>query len=774
MTIAQSVDHFSKENLSVYDDPVVQRSFVRAHGRERDTQLLIEGIRCAGCASKAEKTMANLAGVLRVEVNFSTHRATLRWDDTRIRLSEILAAVACAGFRATPYDRDGADRKRRDQRRDLLWRLFVACFGMMQVMMYAVPAYLAGDGDMSADIGQLMRWASFVLTVPVVAYAAAPFFKGAWRDLSARRLGMDVPIALGVAIAFGASVVATITAGAEVYYDSVTMFVFLLLLGRYLELVARQRAGAALAHMERLIPEFAHRFAAYPDSRETRRVPVASLKAGDIVLSKAGETFPADGEVVEGSGASSEALLTGESRPVSKGPGSPVTGGAVNLTSPLVVRVTRVGKDSVLSSILSLVGSATADKPPLIRLADRVASHFILVVLVLAILAGAFWMMNDPSRAVLVVVSVLVATCPCALSLAMPAALTAATGSMAGRGLVVCRGHAIESLAGVTDVVFDKTGTLTFGEPQLMEVRVFGALSRQKCLAVAGALEASSEHPIAKAFLAGLARACPGTGAAGECRVARLCNIPGSGIEAFVDGRVVRLGTASFVRELATVGVMVQDVSRDSIIWLGDAAGVLASFRLADTLRPEAAAVTGELVHAGLNVHLLSGDDRAPTHELATILGIRNVEAQAGPRRKLDYVRALQRAGRKVLMVGDGINDSPVLAQADVSIAMGSGTRLAQIQADAVLLEGKLGSLPDCVSISRKTLRVIKQNVAWAFGYNLLVLPLAFAGALTPWAAAIGMSASSLIVVLNALRLQQLRQAEPVRPRIRVPAPTAV
>lgn len=302
------------------------------------------------------KTIAALAGVMGVEVNFSTHRASVRWDDTRIRLSEILTAVASAGYRATPYDRDGADQRRRSERRDLLWRLFVACFGMMQVMMYAVPVYLAGDSEMSADIEQLMRWASFVLTVPVVVYAAAPFFTGAWRDLSARRLGMDVPVAMGVAIAFGASATATVSGGAEVYYDSVTMFVFLLLLGRYLELVARQRAGAALAHLERLIPEFAHRLSAYPGSSLATRVPVASLKAGDHALVKPGETFPADGEVIEGSGSASEALLTGESCPVTKEAGSAVTGGAVNLTSPLIVRITRVTK----SFCIVLIGDVLA------------------------------------------------------------------------------------------------------------------------------------------------------------------------------------------------------------------------------------------------------------------------------------------------------------------------------------------------------------------------------------------------------------------------------
>ena len=749
MTIVSSIDNSAAADLAVYDDPVAQRAFVRSLGSEREACLLIEGIRCAGCAARNEKTLVELPGVVRVEVNFTTHRAVVRWDESRIKLSQILAAVASIGFRATPYEPGGADQSRNGERRDLLWRLFVACFGMMQVMMYAVPAYLAGEGEMSWDIEQLMRWASFVLTVPVVVYAAAPFFSGAWRSLAARRLGMDVPIAMGVAIAFGSSVAATVAGGGEVYYDSVAMFVFLLLLGRYLELTARQRAGAALAHLERLIPEFAHRLPGYPESRQASRVPVATLLAGEHVLVKPGETFPADGVVVEGASAASEALLTGESRPVQKSPGSLVTGGAVNVSSPLVVRVVRVGADTVLSSILRLVSRGTQDKPRLIQLADRVAAHFIFVVLLLALLAGIYWMWADPSRAVLVVVSVLVATCPCALSLAMPTALASATSALARNGLVICRGHAIEALAGATDVVFDKTGTLTYGEPLLLETRLFAALGRDDCLAIAASLEAVCEHPIAGAFVRSAGNTDSSIKAVADYR-----NVPGAGIEACVDGRLMRLGSANFVCDLSSRGAMIEAVSRDATVWLGDASGVLASFRLADKVRPEASKAVKRIGAAGLTVHLLSGDERAPTYELAALLGICHVEALATPERKRDYVRALQRAGRKVVMVGDGINDSPVLAQADVSIAMGGGARLAQTQADAVLLLGNPGALPDALALARKTMRVIRQNVVWAFGYNILVLPMALAGVLTPWAAAIGMSVSSIIVILNALRLQ--------------------
>ena len=756
-------------DLQLYDDPQVQSGFVRAKGGELEAVLLIEGIRCGGCASRNERTLAALPGVLGAEVNFSTHRATVRWDGARIKLSEILAAVERIGYRASPYDRDGSERRRGSERRDALWRLFVAGFGMMQVMMYAVPAYLAGDGEMSADIEQLMRWASFVLTVPVVIYAASPFFRGAWRDLAARRLGMDVPVAMGIAVAFGASVVATLTGGAGVYYDSVTMFVFLLLVGRYLDLLARQRVALALSHLDRLVPEFAHRLTSYPHSRDTVRVPVAGLSVGEHVLVKAGETFPADGLVAEGASSASEALLSGESRPVEKAGGAEVIGGSLNLISPLVVRITRVGQETVLSSILNLIGRATAEKPRLIKLADRVASHFILGVLLLALAAGVFWAMTDPARIVLVVVSVLVATCPCALSLAMPVALTAAAGTLGSRGLLVCKPHVIEGLAGATDIVFDKTGTLTRGEPRLMDVHLCGSLSRDVCLDLASALEAESEHPLAGAFPVLYPRKSPMASVITDVR-----NVPGAGIEARLGGRTLRLGSAAFVSEIASCTGFVRQVSRDTHIWLGDSRGLLASFRLADTVRLDAAGVVSSLASAGLKVHLLSGDDHAATFELAELLGIRNTEARANPERKLAYVRALQKSGRKVIMVGDGINDSPVLAQADVSIAMGSGTRLAQMEADSVLIDGALGSLPGSIALARRTMRVIRQNVAWAFAYNLLVLPLAIAGVLTPWAAAIGMSASSLIVVLNALRLQEFHREDLTRAALPLVRPVAV
>jgi P-type Cu2+ transporter len=743
------------EDLAPYDDPRVQGAFVRDRGDAREATLLIEGVRCSACAWLNERALARVPGVLAASVNYASHRATVRWDPARTRLSAILGAVAAIGYSARPWDARRAGAALARERRDLLWRLFVAGFGAMQVMMYAFPAYVAGDGEMSPDIALLMRWASFVLTVPVVAYSASPFFRGALRDLRARRAGMDVPIALGVAVGFAASAGATVLGAGEVYFDSVAMFVFLLLGGRYLELLARERAARALVHLDRLVPELAHRLIDPPRSLETLRVPVAALAPGDFVLVKPGESFPADGVVASGSGAAKEALVSGESAPVPKVPGSTVIGGAVNAAGPLVVEVRATGPHTVLASILQLVERAQAERPRLARLADRAASAFVLSVLVLALAAGAWWGVADPARCIPVVIAVLVATCPCALSLATPIAFTVAAGELARRGIVLARPGALEALARVTDVVFDKTGTLTRGELRVCGVDVLGALPRERCLALAAGLEAASEHAVGAAIAAFVRGPRP--------VAERLRVVPGSGVEGDIDGRRYRIGTLAFAQSLAPAGARMIPRRRGAV-WLADESGLLAGFALADELRPDAAAAVAGLEDLGIAVHMLSGDSAETCRAVAARAGIVRVRvrAEATPAAKRDYVAALQRGAsgkgkRVVAMLGDGVNDAPVLAQADVSVAMGGGARLAQVSADAVMLRVSLAELPQAVRIARRTVRVVRENVIWAFAYNLTVLPLALAGALSPWAAAIGMSASSLAVVLNALRLQRSR-----------------
>jgi Cu2+-exporting ATPase len=744
-----SAESASTDEYAVYDDPLAQSSFVSTgDGDAREAVLLLEGIRCSACTWLIEQAMQRVPGVRSAQVNYATQRARLRWDPARGRLSDVLRAVAAVGYRAHPYEAARLDAMQAAERRAALWRLLVAGLGMMQVMMYAVPVYVAQEGTMSTDIERLMRWASLVLTLPVVFYSSQPFFVGAWRDLRIGRLGMDVPVALGIAVAFAASCWATLRGAGEVYFDSITMFTFLLLLGRYLELGARQRASGALAYLGRLVPEVCHRVSGPRGSLDATSTPVAALAPGDVVLVRPGEAIPADGVVLEGESIVNEALLTGESRPIGKAIGEQLVGGSVNVSGPVLMRVVRVGADTVLGTIARLAERATSEKPRLVEIADRTAHWFVLAVLLIALATAAWWGVSDAERALWISVSVLVVTCPCALSLATPVVLTAATGALARRGFIVTRGHAIEALAGATDFVFDKTGTLTHGVLRVERLEPLGSLDADGCLAVASGLERASEHPYGAAIRAH---------AAAERVEAASVSLPsnriGAGIEAHFGGRRWRIGSTGFCAEIAGDLAPAPADGGATTVYLARDGEWLACIRLADTLKPDAERLVAWLRSKGRDAHLLSGDSTAVVRRIARELGIDRVRAEASADGKREYVSALQRSGRVVAMVGDGVNDAPVLAQANVSIAMASGAKLAQVQADAVLLTGALADLMRSIETARAAKRIVKQNLAWAVAYNVVAVPAAVAGWVTPWLAGIGMAASSLLVVLNATRL---------------------
>ena len=738
----------------LYDLPEVQQSFVRQEiGEVREASLILEGIVCAACVWLNERHISGLPGVLSVEINYSTHRARVRWDNSRIKLSEILHAVAAIGYTAHPFDPGRQEQIFLKERQAALRRLFIAGIGMMQVMMYAVPVYVAGgDGSMPPWIENIMRWASLVLTLPVVGYSAWPFFLGAWRDLKLRQAGMDVPVALGVGAAFTASVYATLTGGGEVYFDSITMFVFFLLSGRFLEMGARRKAADAAEKLVKMQPAMASRLSAYPNTQSDELVAVSSLSAGEYLLIRPGESVPADGVVEQGASRVDESLLTGESRPVSKNAGGRLIAGTINVDSPLVMRIEGLGQDTVLSGIVRLLDRALAEKPALAKLADRVASWFVLALLLIAVGTGVAWYFIEPARAVWITVAVLVVSCPCALSLATPAALTAATGSLTRLGLLTTRGHALETLAKASHFVFDKTGTLTYGKMSLLETIALGDAGRERCLALAAALERASEHAIADA----IASAAAFAGSDDQFEVEETTNLPGSGVEGKIGDLRYRLGRPAFVAELCASPVPdAHLVVRNgaTVVALGNENGWLALFALGDTLRPDAASLVKGLQQRGKAVVLLSGDQEDAVQLVAQQLGIATVRAAMTPQGKLDFVRGLQREGAVVAMVGDGVNDAPVLAAAGVSIAMGGGTQVARASADMILLSEHLPHLLAGVDIAVKASRIIRQNLAWAFVYNLIAIPLAALGYVTPWMAGIGMSASSLMVVLNALRL---------------------
>lgn len=742
------------QELGLFDHPDFQASFVQPVGEhEREASLILEGITCAACVWLNEQHVAKQPGVRFIKVNYATRRARVRWDARETQLSAILAAIQAIGYQAYPYDAEKSEQLAQRERRSMLWRLFVAGFGMMQVMMYAYPSYVAGIDDLSIDAENLMRWASLILTLPVVLYSSAPFFQKAWRDLKLRRLGMDVPVALGVGSAFIASVWATLTQGPEVYFDSVTMFVFLLLLGRYLEMLARQKAVRGVEELGKVLPAFAERLPAN-GLGENERVPVSQLQVGDRILVRPGEVFPADGVVHEGSSAADEALLTGESRPVPKVKGVEVTGGSVNISSPLIVDVQRVGDATRLAAIRRLMDRASIERPGIATTADRVARVFILALLVMSALTLIVWQWIDPDRALWVFVSVLVVACPCALSLATPTALTVATDALARMGVLVTRGHAIEALATANHFVFDKTGTITYGAMTVSRVEVVGGQNPDEMLAIAAALESGSEHAIGAGIRASVKDGV-------LPKVEGLQAVTGQGIEGRIDGRMWRIGRAEFVSAMSSAPVALPTTEAATVVALGTEEGVQAWIYLSDQIRVEAAALFDKLQQERIPAAVISGDGQPAVAAVAKRLGIPEFVAEMTPEGKQAYVAGLQEtSGKIVAMVGDGVNDAPVMAQAHVSIAMGGGTDLARNQADVVLLSENLAGLADGIALTRKTLLIIRQNLWWSFAYNFLSVPLAMAGLITPWMAGLGMALSSLFVVVNALRLQRQPQAD--------------
>jgi Cu2+-exporting ATPase len=735
-------------DFRAYDHLTLQQEFIEhdAAGRVR-AQFLIEGMSCSACAWVIEHRLRVLPGVHSARVDYASRRADLVWDLARLPVSDLLSAVAALGYSAQPSTRQAEFAARRAEMRIGLWQVAVAGLAMMQVMMFAYPSYVAAAGELEVDLWQLLRWASLLVATPAVLITGAPFVRGAWRDLRNRRAGMDVPVALGIAVAFGASAANTLRGAGEVYFDSVLMFVFLLLLARQVERVVRHRLARALDYLERVQPMRARRLTAYPHSEAHNDVSAADLAPGDVIAVLAGEAIPADGVILRGESALDESVLSGESRPLLRGCGSPVPAGAVNRDAPLLLRVERAAAHSTLAHFARLVRRAAAERPPAQLLAERIAAWFLFCVLVLAA-AGAtwWWYRSGLAPALQVAVAVLVVSCPCALSLATPVASAAGTLALARRGVIVTRAGVIEAMAGARHWVFDKTGTLTAGELQLVRVVAYRAESAEWCSALAARLEANSDHPIGRALAAA---AVPSDVVLDDIRL-----VPGGGIEARIGGQCYQLGTHRFAAHPAVP----EPDTELTQVWLRDVQGVLARFDLRDRPRAGCAELVAALRRRGLAVSLWSGDQAGAVAAVAAALQIKDWRAALRPQDKLDAMRAAQARGETVAMVGDGINDAPVLAQADCSIALGGGALLAQAQADAIVLGDDVGALRGAIELARRVVQIERQNFAWALVYNALALPAALAGWLTPWSAGLGMAFSSALVVLNAARLLPRRE----------------
>jgi P-type Cu2+ transporter len=729
-------------------------------------QLRLQGMRCAACAQLIEFRVKQLSGVESFRINQASHKAEITWNDDKISLRKIIAAITDLGYGALPAS-ERADEQQARENKKALWRLFIAGFAMMQVMMYAWPGYLVPvpteDGDLTPDLDKLLKIASMLITLPVIAFSAQPFFKAAWRDLQNRHVGMDVPVSLGILLTFFASVWATFNGGA-VYFDSAIMFVFLLLGARYIEEKVQRKTANALQVLTQLSPPQAQRLNDYPASRNALTIDASEVAVNDYLLVAAGEQIPADGVVIEGSSECDESLMTGESHPVSKGVGSTLIAGAINLNGALVMQANQVGGDTQLSALVRMMESASADKPPLVLLAEKHASRFLFIILLVALGSGIGWYFIDPSRALWIAISVIVVTCPCALSLATPGVMAAAIGQLAKHGVLIAKGRAIEAWSKATHVVFDKTGTLTYGKLKLVEnLRVrhdFTGLLTSDQLAYV--LASHSSHPVAKAVADATAEKRP---LLRPEQVTDLKEIAGGGIEAIINRKMYRLGSIAFVSELVgaakenSADAVPAHLSDKTLSALGDEKGIIALYALDDSLRSDAKALVQSLQTSGKHVLLLSGDRADVAHKIGAECGISDAQGGLSPNDKYAVVKQLQSEGAVVMMVGDGMNDGPVLSLANVSVAMGNGAPISQTRSDVVLMSNRLGDLAYGTRIAKLAQRVIHQNLWWAIVYNAIAIPAAVIGWLEPWHAALGMSLSSLIVVLNSLRLLRVNQA---------------
>ncbi len=750
--------------LRILDDPLEQGRFTRwvsgeAGQRLGESTFQLAGLVCGACGGLIETALMQVPGVSAAQVNVASERATVRWDPLQVRPAALISAVRRAGYWAVPDAAASVRALRQQEHRRALWRLFVAAFCAMQVMMLATPSYVAAPGELTGDLRQLLNWGGWVLSLPVMVFAAGPFFAGAWRAVRSRRIGMDVPVSLALAITFVASTGATFTPGGlwgqEVYFDSLTMFVSFLLGVRYLELRARQQAAQTLESSLARLPDLAWRVGA---DGVAEAVSVMRLSVGDLVRVPVGQAFAADGVVEQGQTQAVVALLTGESVPVAKQVGDDVVAGSVILGAPVLLRLLRVGHDTRLEAMVSMMRSALAQRPAAVQLADRWAGPFLWTVLMMAALAAAAWSVVDPSRALWVAVSVLIVTCPCALSLAVPATWVAAARGLAQRGVLLQRLQALEVLATATHFFFDKTGTLTQDKLALRSVVVapegqacwgHDAAAQTQALAVAAGLAAWSSHPLSQALVQA---AGDGPGGAGGAQGvwSEVQEVPGQGSSAVDSAGVTwRLGRAEWV---APSVVAAQTHPSAASLHFGPAGHIWASFELEEALRPGTEQALADLQAQGLRLTLLTGDQLPRAQALAQRVGLHEVLAAATPEAKLAAIVAAQAQGAQVVMVGDGINDAPVLARADASLAMGQGAFVARSQADAVITSNHLADLVLARRSAKKAMAIVRQNLVWAAAYNAVCIPLALLGYLPPWAAGLGMATSSLAVVLNALR----------------------
>jgi len=717
-----------------------------------ESSLLLDGLRCAACSGTIERGLSTLPGIVSARVSMSKKRASVIWSPALTKPSTILSAIQAMGYSANPASHNENQLNATKKSRAAFWRWLVAGFCMMQVMMYASPSYFTKAGDITPDIAILLNWASWILSLPVLLFSSSTFFANAFRDLKHRQISMDLPVALGIAITFIVSSAATFAPhgwwGDKIYFDSLTMFVFFLLSARLIEVKLHSKTLGSMEALVSRIPENIER--QNLDGSYTR-VLNSQLKVGDIARVHIGEAFPADGKLVLGDTRVDESLLTGESTPIQKNLHDKVVAGSYNLGQTVNIVLETIGESTQYGQIVNLINQAAIEKPRLSQLADRVARPFLFFVILSAAVAAALLWHIDPARALMTAAAVLIVTCPCALSLATPAAMLASASAFVKRGILIRRLQAIESIANIDTVIFDKTGTLTEDHIEVQSITHKQGLTESGVLALAAAVAQHSMHPVSRALVSANQKNSDQS----PIMLTNIQEVVGSGISAALEANEtyadlinmhLKLGSAKFCG-------ITEPSELSQQVFLADANGWLATFSLHEAVKHNAALAIQQLKDANLNVELLSGDQAHTVVNTANEIGITQFQAACSPQDKLSRLHALKEQGKNILMVGDGLNDGPILASAHVSIAMGKGVPLTLAHADYVLLNGDISQIPQLIRHARKTMTIIKQNIAWAIIYNVVCIPLAFFGVLSAWLAGLGMAVSSIIVVLNALRL---------------------
>lgn len=723
--------------LSLYDDATIQQEFVSQHANEKMIQLSVEGISCSACGWLIEKKMSQLKGITRVAVNVSAQRATLTWDDNSLSLSQLLNAIESIGYHARPFQPDQFEAQFKQTNKDYLKRLGLAGLMTMQVMMLAIGLYFSLFGYIEEQTRHYFHYMSLLLTIPVVSYSAIPFYQGAYRAIRNTSVNMDVPIVIATIGAFIASCYATFLKQGIVYFESICMFIFLLLVSRYLEHKSRAKAAEMSSNSIKHIPVTAS--VKNPDGSLSPRA-AKLLQPGDIIVVKPGEAVPADATVITGFSEVDESMLTGEFAPVTKTSHMSVFGGTINHQGVISCRVEKPLKEALVNQIMRLQELAMASKPRIALYADQFSQYFVLFVLLTALLSSGYWYFTAPETALPVAIAVLVATCPCALGLATPVALTCGTAKLRKLGILIKQADSLETISQVTHLCFDKTGTLTNGEFSVISWKNITQREDKELLCIVSSMEALSEHPIATA-LSKLSQQ--------RLSCTNVTIVPGGGITATIQQQTYYIGSQNYIG--TTHNIDISKVPSSHTVILASQQQVLASFELQDTLRQDCSATIASM--RDLVPTIISGDLAANVHHIATQLDIKDCISEASPTDKLKIVEDYQQKGRTVMMVGDGINDAPTLSAADVSVAIGGSTDLARSAADIIFLDDRLSLLPRLFEIAKDVDRTIKQNMVWAIGYNVCVLPLAVCGVLSPWIAVIGMSLSSIIVVSNSVRM---------------------